>query len=66
MISKGEPNSWDVNYINNSQTGNPYCYTYNPGWREHPYFSYKNNYPQQAAESPGFQGQNGVISKKKL
>ncbi|XP_010527653.1 PREDICTED: uncharacterized protein LOC104804963 [Tarenaya hassleriana] len=29
----------DVNYVEN----NPYSNTYNPGWRNHPNFSYKNN-----------------------
>lgn len=29
-------------HINYAQ-GNPYSNTYNPGWRNHPNFSYKNN-----------------------
>lgn len=30
------------NQVNTAQ-GNPYSNTYNPGWRNHPNFSYKNN-----------------------
>jgi len=38
----------EVNYINNFNprpTNDPYSNTYNPGWRNHPNFSYKPNPP---------------------
>ena len=40
MPSSGE----QVNYVNNFQQGNqgPYSNTYNPGWRNHPNFSWRN------------------------
>jgi hypothetical protein len=42
-----------VNYTQ----GNPYSNTYNPGWRNHPNFSYKNNNPIQnnAPPRPSYQ-----------
>ncbi|XP_010536282.1 PREDICTED: uncharacterized protein LOC104811320 [Tarenaya hassleriana] len=36
----------DVNYVAN----NPYSNTYNPGWRNHPNFSYKSNNYQNAPQ----------------
>lgn len=36
-----ESNPYQVNYAQ----GNPNSNTYNPGWRNHPNFSYKNNIP---------------------
>lgn len=50
-----------ANYVQ----GNPYSNTYNPGLRNHPNFSYKNNNPTFApspapANPPGFQGQRGA------
>ena len=45
-----------ANYVNNfrGQPNNPYSGTYNPGWRNHPNFSWSNN--QGAARPPpGFQ-----------
>ncbi len=49
----------------NYAQGNPYSNTYNPGLRNHPNFSYKNNTPTFApspapANPPGFQGQRGA------
>jgi hypothetical protein len=41
-----------VNYTQ----GNPYSNTYNPGWRNHPNFSYKNNNPIQNTAPPRQQG----------
>lgn len=44
----------EVNMVNNSfrPQNNPYSNTYNPGWRNHPNFSYKNT--QGAAPQQGF------------
>ncbi|XP_063941434.1 uncharacterized protein LOC135149611 [Daucus carota subsp. sativus] len=38
---------------NQRQQYNPYSNTYNPGWKDHPNFSYKNN--QAQSQPPGFQ-----------
>jgi hypothetical protein len=48
-----ETHSEQVNYTQ----GNPYSNTYNPGWRNHPNFSYKNNNPIQnnAPPRPSYQ-----------
>lgn len=49
-------NSYQVNYAQ----GNPFSNTYNPGWRNHPNFSYKNNNLIQNStpqRPPGFQDQ---------
>ena len=43
-----ETHSEQVNYTQ----GNPYSNTYNPGWRNHPNFSYKNNNPIQNNAPP--------------
>lgn len=43
------------NFVNNNQRNNPYSNIYNPGWRDHPNLSYRNNNPQQAMGPPGFQ-----------
>lgn len=53
----GEPTSDQLNYAQ----GNPYSNTYNPGWRNHPNFSYINSNtlfaPSHAPTIPsGFQG----------
>ncbi|KAJ9159719.1 hypothetical protein P3X46_025198 [Hevea brasiliensis] len=43
-----EPSSEQMNYVNNGgnfnqrQPNNPYSNTYNPGWRNHPNFSWSN------------------------
>lgn len=37
LLDESSPDQ--VNYTQ----GNPYSNTYNPGWRNHPNFSYKNN-----------------------
>ena len=49
-----------VNYVNNfnRQENNPYSNTYNPGWRNHPNFSWSNNSGQKNYPPPGFQQQN--------
>ena len=51
-----ESSSDQVNYTQ----GNPFSNTYNPGWRNHPNFSYKNNNPIQnpgPSRPQGFQTQ---------
>ena len=56
-----EPNQLEetVNYVNNFRQGNnPYSNTYNPGWRNHPNFSWSNNSGQKNYPPPGFQQQN--------
>ncbi|XP_057248223.1 uncharacterized protein LOC125492319 [Beta vulgaris subsp. vulgaris] len=44
---------------NTRPQNNPYSNTYNPGWKNHPNFSYKNNQPQPPptnySQPPGFQ-----------
>lgn len=40
--------------------GNPYSNTYNPGWRNHPNFSYKNNNALFAPSQPPPSFQNAV------
>lgn len=40
-----------LDYVNYAQ-GNPYSNTYNPRWRNHPNFSYKNNNPLFAPSPP--------------
>ncbi|XP_057248164.1 uncharacterized protein LOC104893987 [Beta vulgaris subsp. vulgaris] len=44
---------------NTRPQNNPYSNTYNPGWKNHPNFSYKNNQPQppptKYTQPPGFQ-----------
>ena len=49
-----------VNYVNNfnRQENNPYSNTYNPGWRNHPNFSWSNNSGQRNNPPPGFQQRN--------
>ncbi|XP_058784693.1 uncharacterized protein LOC131659532 [Vicia villosa] len=43
----------------NYAQGNPYSNTYNPGWKNHPNFSYKNNNVLYAPQAPlGFQKPN--------
>ncbi|XP_050888926.1 uncharacterized protein LOC127094100 [Lathyrus oleraceus] len=54
-----ESNSYQVNYAQ----GNPFSNTYNPGWRNHPNFSYKNNNPIQNStpqRPPSFQAQRQI------
>lgn len=64
MILTGGTDKDNVNYVNNNQRENPYFNTYNPGRRDHPKFSYKNN-RLQFVENPtpscslGFQGHMG-------
>lgn len=51
-----EGSIWDIlNYVDNNLRGNLYSYTYNPGWRYHPKFSYKNDNPQLATKPWVFQ-----------
>ena len=47
-----------ANYVSNFQRGqgNPYSNTYNPGWRNHPNFSWGNN-NNEHKQPPGFQQQ---------
>ncbi|KAL5560852.1 hypothetical protein UlMin_037063 [Ulmus minor] len=74
-------NPVSVNYVGNYNSGNynsgsynrgnnPYSNTYNPGWRQHPYFSWSNQTGQSsnnlnrpinpnASAPPGFQQQQG-------
>lgn len=51
-----------VNYIGNNNKQGMYSNTYNPGWRNHPNFSWSNNKGQMSAprqyNPPGFQNQN--------
>ncbi|XP_060673095.1 uncharacterized protein LOC132803722 [Ziziphus jujuba] len=51
----------DVNFVGNfqKQQNNPYSNTYNPGWRNHPNFSWSNNNQQGSnqGQSGGFQKQ---------
>ncbi|XP_031394316.1 uncharacterized protein LOC116205794 [Punica granatum] len=52
------PNGEQVNFVNNFQRSNqgPYSNTYNPGWRNHPNFSWRNE--NNALKPPlGFQKQ---------
>ena len=51
--SQGE----QMNFVNNFSRGNqgPYSNTYNPGWRNHPNFSWRND--NNALKPPGFQKQ---------
>jgi len=57
-----DPN--EVNYVknfNSRPTNNAYSNTYNPGWKNHPKFSYRSNpnplnmLPMNARPPPGFQ-----------
>ena len=51
---------------NRQHQSNPYSNTYNPGWRQHPNFSWSNQHQSAAASTgqnrvaqpPGFQQQN--------
>ena len=51
-----------LNYVSNfgKQTNNHFSQVYNPGWRNHPNFSWKQNQGQQPFNNqyiPGFQQQ---------
>ncbi|XP_058764209.1 uncharacterized protein LOC131637618 [Vicia villosa] len=48
-------NDSSLDQVNYTQ-GNPFSNTYNPGWRNHPNFSYKNNNPIQNSGSSRPQG----------
>ena len=56
---------------NPSQRNNPYSNSYNPGWRNHPNFSWNNqNHQGQSSNSrpmqpPGFQNQSHSTQEKK-
>ncbi|PKI75969.1 hypothetical protein CRG98_003627 [Punica granatum] len=52
------PNGEQVNFVNNFQWDNqgPYSNTYNPGWRNHPNFSWRNE-NNALKPPPGFQKQ---------
>ncbi|XP_031398546.1 uncharacterized protein LOC116209130 [Punica granatum] len=53
------PNGEQVNFVNNFQRSNqgPYSNTYNPGWRNHPNFSWRRNENNALKPPPGFQKQ---------
>jgi hypothetical protein len=60
-LSIPQENLENVNMLNNFNRpqNNPYSQSYNPGWRNHPNFSYKNNQdtvsqnvPQQQSFAP--------------
>ncbi|KAK2450136.1 hypothetical protein QL285_009271 [Trifolium repens] len=54
-------NPVSTNYVNNfNKNNNPYSERYNPGWRNHPNFSWANAQNQQKAPDvpPGFSAQN--------
>ena len=50
-----------MNYVGNYQRGNqgPYTNTYNPGWANHPNFSWRNE--NNVYRQPGFQRQGPMI-----
>src|SRR6195952_2157846 len=53
-------NTNEINFVGNFRGGNqnnPYSNTYNPGWRNHPNFSWSNQ-GGQAKQGSGFQSQN--------
>ena len=49
-----------MSFVGNFQRGNqgPYSNTYNPGWHNHPNFSWRND--NNALKPPGFQKQGPV------
>ena len=50
-------------FVGNRQQNNPYSNTYNPGWRNHPNFSWKNNdQPRQSYPPPPQQQQTNKPS----
>ncbi|KAJ9170187.1 hypothetical protein P3X46_018314 [Hevea brasiliensis] len=55
-----EPSSEQMNYVNNGgkfnqrQPNNPYSNTYNPGWRNHPNFSWSNQQNQPINKQQGY------------
>lgn len=61
-------NAESVQYVSNfnRQQGNPFSNTYNPGWRNHPNFSWNNNGMQSGTPSrpPGFNQQPPPQEKK--
>ncbi|XP_050915853.1 uncharacterized protein LOC127130946 [Lathyrus oleraceus] len=64
MILVGGSPQENANFVNKNQQNNPYLNTYNPGWRDHPNFSYRNNNLQQATEPRGFQKATLIEPKK--
>ena len=60
--SQCSANPESVNYVNNFNRGsninNPYSNTYNPGWRQHPNFSWSSQGSQAAGQSSGPQYSN--------
>ena len=41
-----------ANVINTFNKPNPYSQTYNPGWKNHPNFSWRNNNNAQSSQAP--------------
>ena len=41
-----------ANVINTFNKPNPYSQTYNPGWRNHPNFNWRNNNNAQSSQAP--------------
>ncbi|XP_024178805.1 uncharacterized protein LOC112184801 [Rosa chinensis] len=56
-----------VNMVNNYRrpVNDPFSNTYNPGWRQHPNFSYSNNNQVQMPRNPPMQNYQGPIEQKK-
>ncbi|XP_020266822.1 uncharacterized protein LOC109842344 [Asparagus officinalis] len=59
-----------VNYVNNfNQKGDPFSNTYNPGWRNHPNFSYRNppgnSMPASNFGPPGFRAPQSNFPSQK-
>ncbi|XP_028772263.1 LRR receptor-like serine/threonine-protein kinase GSO2 [Neltuma alba] len=44
----------EANYMGGNPKNDPYSNTYNPGWRNHPNFAWKNSTPQRPQAPPGF------------
>ncbi|KAK4260714.1 hypothetical protein QN277_003793 [Acacia crassicarpa] len=62
LSSQCSANPESINFINNfskgSNTNNPYLKTYNPGWRQHPNFSWNSQGSQAAGQSSAPQYSN--------
>jgi hypothetical protein len=64
----GNPSmSEQASYVSNyqRQQNNPYSNTYNPGWQNHPNFSWRNN-QANSQPPPGFQQQDKEPSLKEI
>ena len=46
LFEECSSNPVSVNYVGNNKYNNPYSNTYNPGWRNHPNFSWSNTQNQ--------------------